>query len=222
MYIERYRPTCLPAACSIPLLIYLHKCLPPSIFVSMYIDLPSSIPIGPRIPPPTYLPTYLPANLAVYFYSLLPSYKSTQTATRPATQHKLLNIIYTFLKYFPDGCFVVYRLLFASFSVNSKLLHPFRSLFGPFGPFRFFSVLFGPFRCLGRPWTDLFFEWWMFHDLITHYGRYSMIRYNFGLEFQDRVWNWLAESSTVDFLVGLNHLCLARSWAEVMKIRCRT
>ena len=41
-----------------------------------------------------------------------------------------------------------YRLLFASFSVNSKLVRPFRSLFGPF------RSLFGPFRCLGRPVTN--------------------------------------------------------------------
>ena len=64
---------------------------------------------------------------------------------------------------------MLHRLLFASFSVNSKLLRPFRSfsvlfgpfrsflvLFGPFsvlfGPFWSFLVLFGPFRCLGLPY----------------------------------------------------------------------
>ena len=129
----------------------------------MYIDLPSSIPTGPRIP--RHLPTYLPTYLAVYLYSLLPSYKSTQTDTCPSYPTEVAKYYTTFPKYFPDGCFVVYRLLFTSFLVNSRLVRPFWSFSVPFrsfsvpfrsfsvlfGPFRSFSVLFGPFRCLGRP-----------------------------------------------------------------------
>ena len=96
----------------------------------------------------------LPGCLSLQFTTQLQIYTNSHL---PATQQKLLNIILLSPKYFPDGCFVVYRLLLAFFSVNSKLVRPFRSfsvpfrsLFGPFrfffGPFRSFSVLFGPFR----------------------------------------------------------------------------
>ena len=124
----------------------------------MYIDLPSSIPTGPRIPPPaylpTYLPTYLPGCLSLQFTTQLQIYTNSHLPSYPTEVAKYYT---TFPKYFPDGCFVVYRLLFASFSVNSKLVPSFLVLFGPFsvlfgpfsvlfGPFRSFSVLFGPFR----------------------------------------------------------------------------
>ena len=137
----------------------------------MNIDLLSSIPTGPRIPPPTYLPTHLPTYPPTYLPTYLPGCLSLQFTTQlqiytnshlPSYPTEVAKYYTTFPKYFPGGCFVVYRLLFASFSVNSELVRPFRSfsvpfrsLFGPFsvlfGPFRSFSVLFGPFRCLGRP-----------------------------------------------------------------------
>ena len=127
----------------------------------MYIDLPSSIPTDPRIPPQTYLPTYLPTyphgGLFLQIYYLATNLHKQPLAQPPNRSAKYYT---TFPKYFPDGCLVVYRLLFAFFLVNSELLRAFRSfsvpfrsfsvLFDPFsvlfGPFRSFSVLFGPFR----------------------------------------------------------------------------
>ena len=117
----------------------------------MYINLPSSIPTGLPIPPPTYLPNYLSGCLSLQFTTQLQIYTNSHLPNYSTEVAKYT----TFPKYFTDGCFVVYRLLFASFSVNSKLVRPFRSFSVPFRsysvPFRSFSVLFGPFRCLGRP-----------------------------------------------------------------------
>ena len=132
----------------------------------MYFDLPSSIPTGPRIPAtylPTCLSTYLPGCLSLQLTTHLQIY----TATCPATQQRLLNIMLLSPNTSLTAVLVVY-LLFASFSVNSKLLRLFRSFSVPFrsfsvpfrsfsvlfGPFRSFSVLFGPFRCLGRPLSN--------------------------------------------------------------------
>ena len=109
---------------------------------------------------PTYLPTCPPGCLSLQFTTQLRIYTNSHLPGYPTEVAKYYT---TFPKYFPDS--VVYRLLFASFSVNSKLVRPFRSFSVPFrsfsvpfrsfsvlfGPFRSFSVLFGPFRCLGRP-----------------------------------------------------------------------
>ena len=69
---------------------------------------------------------YYPATL-IYTNSYLPSYSA-----------EVAKYYTTFPKYFPDGCFVVYRLLVASFSVNSKLVRPFRSFSVPFRSFSVF------------------------------------------------------------------------------------
>ena len=93
---------------------------------------------------------------------LLPSYKSTQRATcptvRPATQQKLLYMILPLPKTTLTAALLsmLNRLLFASFSVNSKLLRAFRSFSVLFGPFRSFSVLSGSFRPPFRSFFRLF------------------------------------------------------------------
>ena len=146
------------------LLIYLHKCLPAClhpflclcILTYLHQYLLALVSRHLTIYLPTCLPIYLPGCLSLQFTTQLQIYTNSHLPSYPTAVAKYYT---TFPKYFPDGCFVVYRLLFASFLVNSKLVRPYRSLFGPFrslfGPFRFFSVLFGfffgPFRCLGQP-----------------------------------------------------------------------
>ena len=89
----------------------------------------------------------LPGCLSPQFTTQLQIYTNSHLASYPTEVAKYYT---TFPKYFPDGCFVVYRLLFASLSVSSKLVRPFRSFSVPFRsfsvPFRSFSVLFGSFR----------------------------------------------------------------------------
>ena len=95
-----------------------------------------------------YLHIFQTASIFVFMYFDLPLIP-TGLRIQPPT-YQVAKYYTTSPKYFPGGCFVVYRLLFASFSVNSKLVRLFRSFSVPFRsfsvPFRSFWVLFGPFR----------------------------------------------------------------------------